>query len=120
MVDVTGTSVTLMVDNLEQSVAFYTGRLGFGLEYSAAPHFVMIALGGLRVGLHPRGGNPSAGDCGGISIGLEVDDIEASVAALQERGVTFPSGMVEDGPIRRADFRDPDGTRLYLVQTRGG
>lgn len=120
MIEVTSTSVTLMVDDLGRSVRFYTESLGFDVEYRADPHFAMIRLGGLRLGLHPRGEHPSAGERGGISIGLEVDDIRASVAALEADGAAFPTGTFEDGPLLRADFTDPDGTALYLVELRAG
>jgi catechol 2,3-dioxygenase-like lactoylglutathione lyase family enzyme len=114
--DLLSTSVTLMVDELEASVRFYQQKLGFSIEYDAGPHFAMVRRSGLRLGLHPRGSGASAGDCRGVSIGLEVADIRASVAALEAGGVPFPDGVVEDGPLLRADFSDPDGTALYLVQ----
>jgi len=117
VIDITSTTVTLMVEDLDRAQAFWTDALGFGLEYRAGPHFAMLSRSGLRVGLHPRGDNPVAGDARGISFGLQVPDIEVAMQALESAGVGFPGGLVDDGPIRRADFTDPDGTALYLVQT---
>lgn len=120
MIDVLSTTVTLMVDDLDRSVDFYTERLGFSVEYRAGPHFAMIHRGGLRLGFHPRGDGPGAGDCSGISIGLEVKGIRAAVSELEADGVVFPGGVIEDGPLLRADFADPDGAALYLVEMREG
>jgi catechol 2,3-dioxygenase-like lactoylglutathione lyase family enzyme len=115
MIDVTGTTVTLMVEDLDRSQDFYTAVLGFELEYRAGPHFAMLKRAGLRIGLHPKGGDAGAGACAGIAIGFEVPDIHVAVRAL-EGAATLVDGIVEDGPILRADFRDPDGTALYLIQ----
>ena len=118
MLDVLSSSVTLMVDDLNASIAFYAQKLGFSIEYEARPHFAMLHRAGLRLGLHPRGSKEGAGACRGVSIGLEVADIRASVEALRGDGVDVPDGVVEDGPLLRADFADPDGTALYLVELR--
>ncbi|MGD2070994.1 MAG: VOC family protein, partial [Gemmatimonadota bacterium] len=90
--------------------------LGFEVEYRAAPHFAMLRSGGLRLGLHPRGENPGAGACEGVSIGFQVEDIRAALRELGAAGVRFPTGVVEDGPLLRADFVDPDGMALYLIE----
>lgn len=116
MPEIVSTTVTLMVDQLDRSQTFYTELLGFVVEYRAGPHFAMIERAGLRLGLHPRGPKPSAGTCEGISIGLEVPDIRDAVRALEQRGVRFPHGIHEEAPLLRADFADPDGTALYLVE----
>jgi len=118
MPDIIHTTVTLMVDQLDRSQTFYTELLGFTVEYRAGSHFAMIERVGLRLGLHPRGTKPSAGTCEGISIGLEVTDIRDAVRTLERRGVRFPHGIHAEGPLLRADFADPDGTALYLVEMR--
>lgn len=112
--------VTLMVDDLDRAVAFWTGVLDFELLYRAGPHFAMTRGAGMQVGLHPRGEGPASEAAGGISIGFSVDDIEAAVGELAGRGVDFPGGVVsDDGAVLRASFSDPDGTPLYLVQVEG-
>jgi hypothetical protein len=74
---------------------------------------------------------PSSGHASGThtQIGFEVDDIEAEVRGLQERGVVFetydmpgfdPTTSVGSLPgVRAAWFRDPDGNLLGLVQRDG-
>lgn len=119
-IEIVDGSVTLMVRDLDRSQSFYTEVLGFRLLYRAGAHFCMVEGPGLKLGLHPKGPNPTAGEApGGISIGLKVPDLAGAVAALQAGGVEFPDGVVDDdGAILRADFADPDGTPLYLFELR--
>ena len=47
---------------------------------------------------------------------LIVDDLEAEVAALAERGLeTGPMGMVAD-VMRKADITDPEGNRITFAE----
>ena len=119
MIEPDGANVTLMVADLDRAVGFYTGLLGFSLLYRADPHFAMVERKGFQVGLHPWGAADREPRSRGVSIGLSVSDIQEAVERLQSEGVAFPGGIVDDdGAILRADFRDPDGTGLYLVQER--
>ena len=36
--------LTLTVENVDRSIAFYEGLLGFHLEHNAAPHFALIRV----------------------------------------------------------------------------
>ncbi|HYB02829.1 MAG TPA: VOC family protein, partial [Nitrososphaerales archaeon] len=63
---------------------------------------------------------PMPGTKGAISIGLEVEDLDAEVARLRDRGVVFQGNVVEDGPVRLAFFADPDGNPVYLSQVKRG
>lgn len=42
--------------------------------------------------------------------------IDAVVKTLESRGVQFPEGIVADGPVKLAMFRDPDGNVMYLCE----
>lgn len=120
MIAVLDTTVTVMVDDLDRAQAFYEGVLGFETLYRAGPHFCMVQRAGLKVGLHPRGEHPVDGrDRCGLSVGLRVPDVRTAVATLEDAGVSFPDGVVDDdGALLRADFTDPDGTPLYLLEMR--
>ncbi len=119
MIEPDGANVTLMVEDLDRAVGFYTRLLGFSLLYRADPHFAMVERKGFQVGLHPWGAAGPEPRPRGVSIGLSVKDIEDAVETLESEGVSFPGGIVDDdGAILRADFRDPDGIGLYLVQQR--
>jgi catechol 2,3-dioxygenase-like lactoylglutathione lyase family enzyme len=43
--------LTLTVESVERSIAFYGGRLGLKVEINAAPNFAMIRHGGVTLGL---------------------------------------------------------------------
>ncbi len=51
-----------------------------------------------------------------ISIGFQVKDLDGTVAKLKKLGVTFK--IQDEGFLRRADFAEPDGHRLYLMEVR--
>ena len=70
-----------------------------------------------------------AGTNHATAAGWRVDDLEATVAELQRRGVRFEQydeipGVRRDGVIHRADgvagawFKDPDGNILALNSRR--
>lgn len=45
---------------------------------------------------------------------FEVDDLNAAVAKLKERGVTFDIAPMETPVCWMAQFRDPDGNKLVV------
>ena len=109
-------NVTLMVADMNRAVAFYTEVLGFTLAERHGDAWAEVEGPGIRIGLHPAPAEASKiAATGRMSIGLQVKDLEATMAALEARGVSF-SPVHGDGPVRLTDFRDPDGTPLYLVQ----
>jgi catechol 2,3-dioxygenase-like lactoylglutathione lyase family enzyme len=112
-------NVTVMVTDLQRAVLFYTGTLGLELKAQYGEEFAEVAAPGVAIGLHPSGRQgPQPGQSGSLSIGLEVDDLEAAMTTLRERGVRFAPHIAEDGPVRLAFFGDPDHNPLYLVEQR--
>ena len=69
----------------------------------------------------------AAGQSRGTLAGFRVDDVDAAVATLRERGVTFEeydlpdlkteNGIASVGDVRAAWFKDPDGNILAVEQT---
>src|SRR5215217_2195765 len=53
-------SVRYIVDDVEEAIAFYTERLGFGIEFIPAPGFAVLSRGDLRLLLN----EPGAGGAG--------------------------------------------------------
>jgi catechol 2,3-dioxygenase-like lactoylglutathione lyase family enzyme len=104
--------------DLERSLEFYGGTLELKLE--GRDPFACQFMG-LRVTLVNELVPASY-----TVLGWTVDDIEASVGALAERGVGFQryDGMEQDdlriwtspGGARIAWFKDPDGNTLSLAQ----
>lgn len=111
-------NVTVMVSDLDRAVAFYTEVLGLTLKGRYGDHWAEVEAPGLRIGLHPTSQPPSPDAAGGLSIGLGVADLQEGMATLKARGVQFAPPREDEGEIRLAFFRDPDGNPLYLTEVR--
>ncbi len=112
-------NVTVMVADFERGLRFYTETLGLRVATRFGNDWAEVETSGLTVGLHPKGKGaspPAAPDA--VSIGLEVDSIEAAMKMLGAKGVRFDGGPVDDGMVRLAFFTDPDGTPLYLCEVK--
>lgn len=110
--------VQLKVQDLERSIRFYTGTLGFTVtERRDDLGFVHVdcGLAGLQIGLST--GGASAPSPGTVTLNFGVKgDIEAARRVLEAKGVVFEGPtVVIPGKVRLAGFRDPDGYRLRLA-----
>jgi lactoylglutathione lyase len=121
----------LFVEDLDVSVAFYTGVLGFRVD-RRSEDYVSMRRGTVVLGLGPaaklpEGDGPgftrqrlAAGKGAGVEIVLELDDVE-QVAALHERcrARAAVAESLQPRPWGLQDFRivDPDG--YYLRVTHG-
>src|SRR5580765_3898273 len=119
--------VRYMVDDVAAAIDFYTGHLGFSVNWSAAPAFAYIRRGALALLLSgppssaarpmPDGSRPGPG--GWNRIHLLVDDIEAEVARLRDAGVGFRSGIVTGPGGSQIVLDDPAGNPVELFQPDG-
>ncbi|MEZ4553778.1 MAG: VOC family protein [Dehalococcoidia bacterium] len=117
-------SVRYIIEDVQAAIDFYTNNLGFEVLTSAAPAFADIAKGNLRLLLSgpgssgarvlPDGRQPIPG--GWNRIHLIVDDLEAEVARLRERGVTFRSDIVRGPGGAQVVLDDPSGNPIELFQ----
>jgi catechol 2,3-dioxygenase-like lactoylglutathione lyase family enzyme len=117
-------SVRYMVDDVDDSVAFYTKQLGFDLLSNASPAFADVTRGNLRLLLAgpqssagrpmPDGRKPGPG--GWNRIHFIVDDIEPEVARLRDAGVTFRNDIVTGPGGKQILLEDPSGNVIELFQ----
>ncbi len=110
----TAAKVTLMVKDVERSVKFYTGTLGLRQTVRYGDEWVEVEAPGTVIALHPNPRPKTSRAPATISIGFQVKDLDRTVASLRKKGVKLT--FAEEGFLRRADFADPDGHRLYLMQ----
>src|ERR687888_2297416 len=113
-----------MVDDVEDSVAFYTEQFGFTVLSSAAPAFTDVVRGDLRLLLSgpessagrpmPDGRRPTAG--GWNRIHFVVDDIAAEVERLRAAGVPFRSEIIRGPGGAQIVLDDPSGNPVELFQ----
>ena len=117
-------SVRYMVDDVQQSVEFYTAMLGFEVLNDFGPAFADVKRGNLRLLLAgptssagrpmPDGATPGPG--GWNRIHLVVDDIDADVARLRGAGATFRNDVVTGPGGRQILLQDPSGNVVELFQ----
>jgi catechol 2,3-dioxygenase-like lactoylglutathione lyase family enzyme len=118
-------SVRYMVDDVDQSVDFYTRHFGFQLGHNASPAFAEVRRGKLRLLLAgptssagrpmPDGRLPQPG--GWNRIHFVVDDIAAEVARLRAAGgVTFRNDIIAGPGGQQILLDDPSGNPIELFQ----
>ena len=116
-----GGNVTIFVSDFERALRFYTEVLGFPLKMRAENFWAEVVAGGnLVIGIHPQSENAAPpGTEGSMQIGLSVTgSLPEFMKTLEKKGVKFDGPMIEDaGAGRFANFRDPDGNRLYLWES---
>jgi catechol 2,3-dioxygenase-like lactoylglutathione lyase family enzyme len=117
-------NVRYMVNDVDESVAFYTTRLGFELLTSAAPAFADVKRGNLRLllaGPQSSAGRPMAdgrepGPGGWNRIHFVVADLDSEVERLRDAGATFRNDIVTGPGGKQILLEDPSGNVVELFQ----
>ena len=114
--------VPLPVADVERSIAFYEGTLGFTKDVDVQPadgvRIVQLTAEGsgcsigFGTGLDVYRGEP--GSIRGLH--LVVEDIEAARAELVGRGVEVSEVHDFGGGVKGAEFADPDGNSFELQE----
>ena len=117
-------SVRYMVDDVEESIGFYTSHLGFEVVSDFAPAFAEVVRGNLRLLLSgptssagrpmPDGREPGPG--GWNRIHFIVDDIDAEVGRLRAAGLPFRNDVVTGPGGKQILVDDPSGNPIELFQ----
>lgn len=119
-------TVRYIVGDVDRSVAFYTQNLGFALDQQMGVAFARVSRADLTLWLAgpessaarpmPDGRQPEPG--GWNRFVIEVDDIEATVAALRADGVAFRNDVVTGPGGKQILVDDPDGNPIELFEAR--
>ena len=111
--------VSLPTQDLERATTFYAGVLGLeagpvwqrpgtpamGAEFETGTVTIaLIVTEMLGIEFSPHN----------VPIALHVDDVAASRAELESRGVSFMGETIDSGVCLQALFKDPDGNVLDL------
>ncbi len=120
--------LSLTVDNVERSVAFYVGALGLQLAYDASPAFAMIrsadggTIGLLALEEAAKEGVVVASDeqRRGIHVEFSTDDLDALHVELTAAGVHFQVPPHDEPWERSMTAYDPDGHCVEFSQGRRG
>jgi catechol 2,3-dioxygenase-like lactoylglutathione lyase family enzyme len=120
-------NVRYIVRDLEESLRFYCGTLGFEVEQHPGPGFASITRGQLRLLLSalrvdgggavqpmPDGALPQPG--GWNRIQLRIPELDAEIARLDEAGARFRNRPVQGKGGRQILLEDPSGNLIELFQ----
>jgi catechol 2,3-dioxygenase-like lactoylglutathione lyase family enzyme len=117
---------TIPCSDFARAKAFYADRLGLTPAEEQPGGAFYTGPNGSRFLLYPSGGAASGAH---TQMGWSVDDIEAEVRDLKQRGVEFEAydfpgfdkqtSISDAGPVRAAWFTDSEGNLLGIVQLQG-
>jgi predicted enzyme related to lactoylglutathione lyase len=101
---------------MDAGVAFYRDVLGLPLVARHGDDWAEFDVGGVRIALHgTREGHAPPTE--GATVVFEVEDLDATIARLRERGVPLVGEVVDvPGTGRFVSFRDPDGNLLQALE----
>ncbi len=121
--------LTLTVQNVKRSVAFYT-KSGFVCEWNAAPAFALLRLGGkngLTVGLLSWAAAKKDGAIKtstkqkrSIHVELSTNNLDALYEELVAKGIEFHEPPHDEPWERSATAFDPDGYSIEFAEGRRG
>ena len=120
-------SVRYIVNDVDEAIAFYAGRLGFREDMHPAPTFAMMSRGDLRLVLSAPGGGPGGGGQampdgtmpapgGWNRFAIEVSDLDSLVDSLRQQGAHFRNDIVTGVGGRQIILDDPSGNPIELFE----
>lgn len=110
----------ITVSDVTNTQKFFTETIGLKVSSSAPEHGWLELTGedgGMILGVGQAGSESS--DKPGVNavVTMTVDDIIASKAEMESKGVLFIGEIIEvPGHVKMATFLDPDGNMFQLVQ----
>jgi catechol 2,3-dioxygenase-like lactoylglutathione lyase family enzyme len=115
----------IAVKDIDRAKQFYSGKLGLKPVQEMGGDFFMLKSGDTTLNVYR---SEFAGTNKATALTFDVDDIDAEVRELKDKGITFEhydvQGLKADGDIysgegmKTAWFKDPDGNILSLVEER--
>jgi len=122
--------LTLTVQSVEASIAYYGGKLGLKVEVNAAPAFALIRVGGegsgtiglLSLAEARKEGveEMSPAQKRGIHVEFGSDDLDGLYEELKAKGVVFHEPPHDEPWERAMTALDPDGYAVEFAQGRRG
>jgi predicted enzyme related to lactoylglutathione lyase len=106
--------ILLHVANLDEVLTFYTQKLGFIVE-AQSPFFVQFkqAPGGAIFSLSK---SENATTYQGVELWWDVDDVDATLAALQAQGIEIAQPLKDEPFGRTFAIKDPAGNKIFILQ----
>lgn len=114
--------VTIAVKDMEESAKFYKDVLGLteARRFSPQPGVDIMFLkdeAGSAIELIAHGGDDSMGGRASVSIGFEVESLEATTAMLKDKNVPITRGPLgAPGGVRFLFVKDPNGVEIEFIE----
>lgn len=107
-------SIVLGAGNLDQSLEFYTGKLGLKVRLQE-PQLAVLEAGSMNLVLSPGHLRLSPQAAGATEVVFHVEHVREAKEALTRQGVSFFTEPRQVTPNEwAAHFRDPDGHLLSI------
>jgi catechol 2,3-dioxygenase-like lactoylglutathione lyase family enzyme len=107
-------NVRYMVDDVQESVDFYTTHFGFEVRTNASPR--MLLSGPASSAGRPMADGDQPGPGGWNRVHFLVDDLGAEVERLREAGLAFRNDIVAGPGGQQVLLLDPSGNLIELFQ----
>lgn len=115
--------LTLTVEDVEKSVAFYRDLIGLTVTYKLFPAFALLNHGGVSIGLLslPEAAKEgvtamSAAQKRGVHVEFTTDNLDALYAELKAKDVVFIDEPHDEPWERLFTALDPDGYAVEFAQ----
>jgi catechol 2,3-dioxygenase-like lactoylglutathione lyase family enzyme len=117
------TTPMIAVKDIDRAKKFYSEKLGLEPTSEMGSEFFMLKSGDTTLNVYK---SDFAGTNKATLLTFDVDDIDAEVRELKDKGISFEhydlEGLKADGDIYRGQgmktawFKDPDGNILSLIE----
>ena len=119
--------LSLTVNDVEQSLAFYRDKLKLPVAYASLPAFALLRAGTGTIGLlslkeaiKDGAAATSAEQRRGVHVEFSTDDLDGLYATLQDNGLMFVQPPHDEPWERSMTALDPDGHSVEFAQGRRG
>ncbi|MGN0064873.1 MAG: VOC family protein [Nocardioides sp.] len=103
--------VVLSTEDLDASIAFWTGSVGLTLKFRDGSHFAALDGGGVTLALATAIDHPLPGK---VAVGVRTDDVDAATRLVEENGGAVVRAPYDDAHERRAVVYDNQGNGVVL------
>ena len=114
---ITGTHAIIYAEDAEKARAFFRDVLDLPFV-DVHGGWLIFKLPPAELGIHPTSGPSPAPAIGHHELYLMCDDVKATVAELESKGVEFTSGIEEQAFGLLTTFQVPGGGQIGLYQPK--
>ena len=107
---------TMIVKDIDESIEFYTKKLGFQIDsdYNLPQARITLLKGDGETMIELI--EDKTNETGLFSIGMDIENMEKEVKKLKNKGIKFEMDPVKISVGSMALFKDPNGVNIVLIQ----